>query len=36
MQAMRDHMAMKPDAMDMPKKTGAKMKKEKGMMGDQK
>jgi hypothetical protein len=29
-------MDMKPDAMDMHKKTGMKMKKEKGMMGDQK
>jgi hypothetical protein len=36
MQAMRDHMEVKHDAMDMPKKTGAKMKKDKGMTSDQK
>jgi hypothetical protein len=36
MQSMADCMAMMPDATDTPKKTGTKMKKEKGMMDDQK
>jgi hypothetical protein len=36
MQSMADCMAMMPDATDMHKKTGTKMNKEKGMMGDQK
>jgi hypothetical protein len=36
MQSMADCMAMMPDGMDMHKKTGMKMKKEKGTTGDQK
>jgi hypothetical protein len=36
MQAMANCMAMMPGPTDMHKKTGEKMKKEKGMMGDQK
>jgi predicted nucleic acid-binding Zn-ribbon protein len=36
MQAMADCMAMMPGPMGIHKKTGEKMKKEKGMMGDQK
>jgi hypothetical protein len=36
MQAMADCMAMMPGPMGIHKKAGEKMKKEEGMMGDQK
>jgi hypothetical protein len=36
MQAMADRMAMMPDPMDMQKKSGTKMKKDKGMKDDPK
>jgi hypothetical protein len=36
MKAMADRMAMMPDQMDMHKKSGTTMKKDKGMKDDQK